>query len=97
MVWVSLVSGIGQLGDAEGDRLSGIENVTGSNGNDTIEGSDGNNVLVGGTGEDWLGYWGVSNAVTVNLSLTTGQNSGGGGTDTISRFENLAGSAFRAG
>ena len=62
-----------------------------------IDANDGNNLLLGGTGEDWLGYWGVSNAVTVNLSLTTGQNSGGGGTDTISCFENLAGSAFRAG
>ena len=93
-VWVSLLSGTGQLGDAEGDSLSGIENVTGSSGNDTVEGNAGNNVLAGGAGEDWVGYWGASQAVTVNLSLTSGQNTGGSGTDTISNFENLAGSAF---
>jgi Ca2+-binding RTX toxin-like protein len=36
-VTVSLALGIGSGGDAQGDRLSNIENLTGSNFNDTLE------------------------------------------------------------
>ena len=49
-VAVSLVTGNGVGGDAEGDRLFNIENLTGSNFDDTLEGNAGNNVLVGGLG-----------------------------------------------
>ena len=47
-VSVSLMTGLGSGGDAEGDTLSTIENLTGSNQNDTFEGNGGNNVLAGG-------------------------------------------------
>ncbi len=36
-VVVDLAAGTGKFGDAEGDTLVGIENVTGSQGNDTPE------------------------------------------------------------
>ena len=45
---------LGRGGDAEGDTLATIENLTGSNLNDTLEGNGGNNVLDGGLGIDTL-------------------------------------------
>ena len=49
-VAVSLITGIGCGGDAEGDRLTNIENLTGSNFNDTLEGNAGNNMTGGRVG-----------------------------------------------
>src|SRR5207249_4927091 len=67
---------------------------TGSNFNDTIEGDGGNNVLIGGAGIDTVSYAHVAAGVTVSLALTTAQNTVGAGTDTLTTFENLTGSAF---
>ena len=49
---VSLATGVGSGGDAEGDTLANIENLTGSGQNDTLEGDGGNNLLAGGAGTD---------------------------------------------
>lgn len=76
------------------DTLVSIENLTGSNYNDTLHGSLGTNVLNGGNGIDTLSYARAGAAVTVSLALTTAQATGGGGTDTLAAFENLTGSAF---
>ena len=52
---VDLERTTGQLfGEAEGDILRGIENVTGSDFDDTLVGNDQNNELVGGDGDDDL-------------------------------------------
>lgn len=60
---VNLATGIGSGGDAEGDRLSGIEHVYGGIWNDTLtaaasgstlDGSVGNDTLIGGAGNDTL-------------------------------------------
>jgi Ca2+-binding RTX toxin-like protein len=91
---VSLAAGTASRGDAEGDVLSNIENLTGSVFNDTLEGDAGNNVLIGGSGVDTLSYAHATAAVNVSLALTTAQTTGGAGTDTVSQFENLTGSAF---
>ena len=91
---VSLVTGIGTGGDAQGDTLSNFENVTGSSYADTIEGNSGNNVLKGGSGSDTLTYVHATAGVAINLALTTAQITGGSATDTISSFENLTGSDF---
>ncbi len=53
---VSLTSGSASGGDADGDTLVNIENLTGSNFNDTLEGDGGNNILNGGTGTDTVSY-----------------------------------------
>jgi Ca2+-binding RTX toxin-like protein len=51
---VNLITGIGSGGDASGDRLSSIENVTGSAFSDQLTGSSGDNHLSGGAGNDIL-------------------------------------------
>ncbi|HUQ38255.1 MAG TPA: cadherin domain-containing protein [Aestuariivirga sp.] len=91
---VSLMTGVGTGGDAQGDTLSSIENLTGSNFDDTLEGNAASNVLKGGLGIDTVSYANASNGVTVSLALTSSQNTLGAGLDTLSAFENLTGSAF---
>ncbi|KAB1085063.1 calcium-binding protein [Neorhizobium galegae] len=85
------------------DTISNFENLTGSAYDDTltgdstaniIDGGAGNDTIDGGGGIDWLTYAAAASAVTVNLATLTGQNTGGAGTDTLSNFENLTGSAF---
>ena len=62
-VSVSLATGKGAGGDAQGDTLLGVENLTGGQNNDglegdaaanTLQGWGGNDVLVGGAGKDTL-------------------------------------------
>ena len=91
---VSLATGHGSGGDAQGDTLVNVENLTGSQFDDTLEGNAGNNVLAGGLGIDTVSYENATAGVTVSLALTTAQNTVGAGTDTLTGFENLTGSAF---
>ncbi len=92
-VTVSLLTGLGSGGDAQGDTLTGIEQVTGSAynnsligsaGADSLYGGAGNDTLMGGAGADSLdGGTGVNMAeyatsgAAVNVNLTTGVNTGG--------------------
>ena len=69
-------------------------NGTGNAGNNVITGNSGNNVLSGLGGVDTVSYATAAAGVTVSLALTTPQNTGGAGTDTLSGFENLTGSNF---
>jgi Ca2+-binding RTX toxin-like protein len=70
-VSVSLMDGTGWAGDAGGDILVGIENLTGSNHDDDLEGDDGANVLNGLAGDDELEGRGGADILN-----------GGGGSDT---------------
>lgn len=54
----------------------------------------GNNVMEGGAGVDTVSYWYATAGVKVRLQVTTSQATEGSGTDRISSFENVAGSAF---
>ncbi len=80
-VVVSLSAGTGTGGDAEGDTLIFIENVTGSLHADTLTGDDGANTLDGGSGDDAL-FGGAGNDV-----LLGGDGGdlleGGAGDDTL--------------
>jgi len=92
-VTVDLTAGTGRGGDAEGDRLSGIENVAGSKYNDRLTGDaganwldagDGHDHLRGGSGADRLdGGAGIDTAdyagssAGVDVDLTTGKGFGG--------------------
>ncbi len=81
-------------GDTVGNFLSGggsDDIISGGGGNDTIAGGTGNDNLSGGEGSDTLTYANSASAVTANLGSTT---TTGEGTDTISGFENLIGSAL---
>jgi glucose/arabinose dehydrogenase len=83
-VTVNLATGLGSGGEAEGDILSGIENVIGSPFGD---------VLTGNAGANGVNYE-LSNA-GVAINLQTGTASGGHAAgDVLSAFENLIGSAF---
>ena len=53
-VTVSLTSGAGSGGEAQGDRLLGIEDLDGSNFNDRLTGNAGSNYLFGNSGNDLL-------------------------------------------
>jgi Ca2+-binding RTX toxin-like protein len=90
---VSLATGSGSGGDAQGDTLINFENLTGSAFNDTLEGNSGNNVLAGGDGVDTVSYEHAASGVTISLAINSAQSTGGAGSDTLSGFENLTGSA----
>jgi Ca2+-binding RTX toxin-like protein len=84
----------GHGGHAEGDRLYGIENLTGSDFNDVLEGSGGTNILRGGGGTDTVTYQHFGRGVTVTLATTDQQNTGGAGQDRLYAIENLTGTEF---
>jgi Ca2+-binding RTX toxin-like protein len=71
------------------------DTLTGDGNDNFIEGGLGNDALAGGLGSDTASYAGATAGVTVSLaSQGVGQNTVNAGTDTLSGFENLAGSAF---
>lgn len=110
-VTVTLATGVAQnTGGAGTDVIKTVENLTGSNWNDTLTGSAGDNLLSGGLGADTLqgglgddtldGGDGVDTAsyeaaaAAVTASLAAHQATGGAGTDTLTAIENLTGSKY---
>ena len=101
-VTVNLSDGTASGGDAEGDSLTSIENLTGSAHDDTLTGDAGPNVLdgragadtlAGGDGADTASYAASDAAVTIDLSA--GTNTGGHAAgDTLTGIENLSGSRY---
>jgi Ca2+-binding RTX toxin-like protein len=92
-VTVDLFDASNNTGDAQYDEYQYVENVTGSDYDDTISGDSEANILNGGAGYDVLNYSGSYAAVTVNLA--TNAVSGGDATgDTISNFEGVTGSDY---
>ena len=83
------------IGSNYGDTIIGDGNnvITGGSGNDHVIDGGGNNVFDGGGGTNTLDYSNDPAAVTVDLSAGTASN-GFGGTDTISNFQNVIGSAY---
>ena len=102
-ITASLLNPASNLGAAAaGDTYISIENLRGSNFDDTLTGDGNDNVLEGGGGNDALDGGGGNNTasyahatagVTVNLS-TGPQNTVGAGTDTLVNISNLTGSHF---
>src|SRR4029077_18150972 len=84
-------------GSTFADTLTGDDGnnvILGLAGNDTLQGGAGTDTLDGGDGTDTASYLDAAGAVTVSLDLQdTPQDTGGAGTDTLSDFENLTGSA----
>ena len=99
-VTVNLLDGTATGGDAQGDTMDSIENLTGSAFEDTLTGNADNNVLEGGGGGDTLdggegidtaSYAGSASRVDVRLSGTV-VNYGDATGDTLTNIENLIGS-----
>jgi Ca2+-binding RTX toxin-like protein len=85
------------IGSAHDDILTGTtgnNRLDGGLGDDTIEGGAGNDALIGGSGIDTASYEHATAGVSVSLAVTKAQNTRGAGSDTLSSFENLTGSAF---
>ena len=95
-VFVDLVAGTATGNSSVGTDtiIGGVTRVRGSNFNDIIVGDANNNILEGQGGTDTVSYVHAASGVTVSLGVTTAQPTGGAGTDTLSSFENLVGSAF---
>ena len=87
------------LGDfVENGRImsTGTASLSGNSLGNLIHAGKGSNVLVGGSGTDTLSYAYGANGTTgvkVSLASTTAQATGGSGSDRISGFERLTGSA----
>lgn len=79
-VQVDLTAPVATGGDAAGDVLVGIENITGSNYGDALTGNAGANILTGGAGNDLLIGGGGGDRLI-----------GGTGSDTVSYARSLAG------
>ncbi len=102
-VTVNLTTNVNSGGDAQGDVLSNIENLIGSNFNDTLTGTSANNTIEGGAGADTINggagidtasYAGSTAGITVNLTLTTMQSGGDAQGDMLSGIEHIIGSSF---
>jgi Ca2+-binding RTX toxin-like protein len=90
---VNLETGIGKGGDAEGDTLSGIENLIGSKFDDVligdgnvnvIDGGDGNDVITGGHNNDRMFGGAGNDTFLVEWSYHGDRYDGGSGIDTFS-------------
>ncbi|MFC7500169.1 sulfatase-like hydrolase/transferase [Enterovirga sp. GCM10030262] len=82
---------------ATGQSLTGnaLANVIAAGtGDDRLAGGEGDDMLTGGAGADTASYVSATSSVVIDLSLTTAQQTGGAGMDTLAQIESLAGSSF---
>jgi Ca2+-binding RTX toxin-like protein len=80
-VWVYLNLGLASGGDASFDTLKNVENVLGSEADDTLVGNDSNNKLDGGDGKNTLEGNGGNDELLGGSGIDTA--SGGDGDDTF--------------
>ncbi|MDH4607222.1 retention module-containing protein [Pseudomonas sp. BN102] len=87
--------------DADGDTTSpqvlevaivGGTSFTGTADDEVMQGTSGNDQFDGLGGVDTVSYRHAASSITVSLDTLVAQNTGGGGTDTLSNIENLIGS-----
>jgi Ca2+-binding RTX toxin-like protein len=73
----------------QGDTLTTIENLTGSNYNDTLTGDAGANVLSGGTGNDTLAGGAGADTLTGGSGTDTADYSASGSAVTVNLLTNV--------
>ena len=102
-VVVSLSANIGTRGDAQGDTFENIENLIGSDyddtltgdaGDNTFEGGKGGDAFYGGAGTDTASYANAGSYVHVFLIASEGTNMGDAAGDTFAHIENIIGSDY---
>ena len=102
-ITINLATGVALGGFAQGDVLSNIEGIGGSQYSDFITGSAADNqfeaaggadTLDGGAGIDIAQYTASASAVSVNLNLTTAQSGGDAQGDILTNIENVMGSTY---
>lgn len=71
----------------------GNDKIYAAGGDDIIWGGAGNDYIDGGAGNDTASYADLTGAATVDLSITTAQNTGAYGFDTLVNVENLVSGA----
>ncbi|NIF29279.1 retention module-containing protein [Pantoea sp. Tr-811] len=83
-------------GDGNDVLVAGAGNnqLYGGNGDDLLIGGPGNDLLDGGAGNDTASYKAATAGVTVDLSISGPQHTGGAGVDTLVSIENLIGSDY---
>ncbi len=81
--------------DAANWLVGGLANddLSGGSGDDRLAGDDGDDLLNGGSGFDYADYTSAAAAVSVNLAIAVGQNTGQG-IDTLTGIEAVYGSDF---
>ena len=87
-VQVSLLTGVGRGGDADGDTYGSIEKISGSSFGDVIAGDDNANRLYGGGGNDTISAKGGNDFLGGGAGADI--VSGGSGSDTVSYFAKSA-------
>ena len=101
-ITVNLSTGCAGTG-TDTDTLNGLENIIGTNANDTLHGDitdnrirglGGQDVIDGRGGVDTVDYGYASSGVTVNLASQTGGVSGTTDWDTLEDIEQVAGSNY---
>jgi len=101
-IWIDNSIAVKAVIDGGGgnDRIhggGGDDTILGGRGNDRINGSLGDDMLNGSAGIDTVSYANAASGVTINLLLSTPQNTGGAGIDTFVSIENVTGSAYDDG
>jgi Ca2+-binding RTX toxin-like protein len=81
------------LGTADIDGTGNTKDniIIGNSGKNTLIGGDGDDTLDGGAGIDTVDYLSATSGVTVDLSSTAQQDTGGAGKDTLLNIENVTG------
>ncbi len=85
------------LGDKGHDVLQGGDGndiLEGGQGNDVLQGGPGDDLLAGGNGNDTADYRDAPSGITLDLTSSSAQDTGGAGTDTLSEVEGVIGSNF---
>jgi Ca2+-binding RTX toxin-like protein len=81
-------------GQGTGSALALPSSLQGDQGDDSLASGLGNDTIGGGTGIDTLGFAAATAGVTVSLAVTSAQNTGGTGTDTITGIRNVEATPF---
>ncbi|MDR7229106.1 Ca2+-binding RTX toxin-like protein [Caulobacter sp. BE264] len=89
---VNLLKGYGGADVLDGG--AGDDSLYGGNGDDRLIGGAGDDVLDGGPGVDTADYSTAAGAITVALTTTYMQDTGGAGRDTLTGIENVVGGSF---